>query len=343
MATCSKYVVQTLENIKLFRPASGALCRQQLKTNFNNKTFARKNNSNIDKQINHIWKEKTSVNNRLYNKSKFRLSRWSIAEETWVLDVGLTNYKDLCGTNHAPNRKSIEERGLEDFGDSQAYLSMAIGVGILLMTCDDCLVVTRRAAWTGEYPGMLDRPGGHPEPDLVLTPEGKLKPDLQGHLGVNDAVMDEIWNSVIQEVEDELGIDKGKLEEVRFIGLTANISHGGRPSLEFFARLNMKSEEVREVYSLGEQREADETTSLLLIPTAISKFLPKLLLHPEDSSDHPSSEDGPPKEKEEAGAAALSDLQPQPLESLSEARAVITEATPALKASLIFAKAHRLI
>lgn len=343
MTSCSKYVVQTLENIKLFRPASGALCRQQLKTNFNIETFARKNNPNVDKQINDIWKEKTSVNNRLFNGSKFRLSRWYIAEENWVLDVGLTNYKDLCGTNHAANRKSIEETGLEDFGDSQAYLSMAIGVGILLMTCDDCLVVTRRASWTGEYPGMLDRPGGHPEPDLVLTPEGKLKPDLQGHLGVNDAVMDEIWNSVIQEVEDELGINKGKLEDVRFLGLTANISHGGRPSLEFFARLNMKSEEVREVYSLGKQREADETTSLHLIPTSISKFFPKLLLQPEDNSELASSEDGPLKEEDEVGTTELSDLQPQSLDSLSEARAVITEATPALKASLIFARAHRLI
>ncbi|XP_068247969.1 uridine diphosphate glucose pyrophosphatase NUDT22-like [Palaemon carinicauda] len=338
-----KYSEKRLENIILFRPISGALSRPQLKTNFNKETFARRTTLDIDEQINNVWKEKTSKNSRLYNASKFRLSRWYLAEECWVLDVGLTDYKDLCGTNLASNRQIIQEKGLEDFGDSQSYMSMAIGVGILLMTSDDCLTVIRRASWTGEYPGMLDRPGGHPEPDQVLTPEGKPKPEIEGHLGVNDAVMDEIWNSAAQEVEDELGISKEKLQDMKFLGLTSNVSNGGRPSLEFFAKLSMKADEVQDVYSLGRQREADETTSLHFVTSTTSKLLPELILQQKDNSDGTfSARDTQSKEEAETSTSS-DDLQLDHSDTLSEAKAIIAEATPYLKASLVFAGAHRLI
>ncbi|KAK3882579.1 hypothetical protein Pcinc_013056, partial [Petrolisthes cinctipes] len=53
-------------------------------------------------------------------------------------------------------------------------MSDALGVGLLAMTSDNCLVVTRRAEWTQEHPGALDRPGGHPEPSNVFPHDGSL-------------------------------------------------------------------------------------------------------------------------------------------------------------------------
>ncbi|KAK7079522.1 Nudix (nucleoside diphosphate linked moiety X)-type motif 22 [Halocaridina rubra] len=251
--------------------ASGAICRHDLAANFDPIIFSRETNQDIEKQINDIWSEKCTLNPRLYNGTKFRYNGGEVIGKKYVLNVGLTSYKDLCGTNLSKNFKKILELGRNKADNSQAFMSDPIGVGVLLITDDGYGVVTRRAAWTGEFPGLLDRPGGHPEP------EGKLKPNF-GQTDINEIVMEEIWTSAAQEAEDELGIDKSKLEDMRFLGISINNESGGRPSLEFFARLRMKSQEIRELYNLGKQTEADESTALHFVPRHTLKMMPFFLL-----------------------------------------------------------------
>ena len=48
------------------------------------------------------------------------------------------------------------------------FTGSAIGVGAITITSDGFVVLIRRAAWTGEGSGMIDRPGGHAEPDEAL-------------------------------------------------------------------------------------------------------------------------------------------------------------------------------
>ena len=48
------------------------------------------------------------------------------------------------------------------------FTSSAIGVGAIAITKDGFVVLIRRALWTGEAAGKIDRPGGHPEPDEAL-------------------------------------------------------------------------------------------------------------------------------------------------------------------------------
>ena len=48
------------------------------------------------------------------------------------------------------------------------FTSSAIGVGAITITKDGFVVLIRRALWTGEAAGKIDRPGGHPEPDEAL-------------------------------------------------------------------------------------------------------------------------------------------------------------------------------
>ena len=48
------------------------------------------------------------------------------------------------------------------------FTSSAIGVGAITITTDGFVILIRRALWTGEAAGKIDRPGGHPEPDEAL-------------------------------------------------------------------------------------------------------------------------------------------------------------------------------
>ena len=46
-------------------------------------------------------------------------------------------------------------------------MSNCLGVGAISVTSDKFVILMKRAKWTGEAPGKIDRPGGHPEPDLI--------------------------------------------------------------------------------------------------------------------------------------------------------------------------------
>ncbi|XP_045607295.1 uridine diphosphate glucose pyrophosphatase NUDT22 isoform X2 [Procambarus clarkii] len=213
------------------RPATpgAAIKLSQVAAKFEPSKFARRASWDIDQQVNKLWEAKRAKNSRLYNGDKFRLAGWYREEEKWVLEIGVTSYKDLCGTNLAHNARSLQERGSKDFGNAQAYMSDPIGVGVLVVTSDGFLVAVRRAGWTGEYPGALDRPGGHPEPERVLTTH-------HTHSSLDDAVLKEVWTSAAHEVEDEVGIPKDQLDHLTLLGIVLNVEAGGRPSLEFFTR-----------------------------------------------------------------------------------------------------------
>ena len=58
-------------------------------------------------------------------------------------------------------------------------MSNCMGVGAIALTNDDFVILMKRAAWTGEAPGKIDRPGGHPEPDEIL--KGIIKRDENGY------------------------------------------------------------------------------------------------------------------------------------------------------------------
>ena len=48
----------------------------------------------------------------------------------------------------------------------QAFLSEPLGVAGIIVTSDDQVVFSRRNDWVAESAGMLDVPGGHPEPTV---------------------------------------------------------------------------------------------------------------------------------------------------------------------------------
>jgi len=48
-------------------------------------------------------------------------------------------------------------------------MSDALGVGAFLESCDDQVVLLKRGEHLAEAPGLWDIPGGHPEPQVIIT------------------------------------------------------------------------------------------------------------------------------------------------------------------------------
>lgn len=83
-----------------------------------------------------------------------------------TLRLGLTCYKDYLGTNWSCQVKELRQRGEAEFSDALALLSQPLGVGAILCTDDGQVVLIRRSQRVAEAGGLLDIPGGHPEPKV---------------------------------------------------------------------------------------------------------------------------------------------------------------------------------
>lgn len=83
-----------------------------------------------------------------------------------TLRLGLTCYKDYLGTNWSRRAAELRQLGEMEFGDPLALLAQPLGVGAILCTDDDQVVLIRRSQRVAEAGGLLDIPGGHPEPKV---------------------------------------------------------------------------------------------------------------------------------------------------------------------------------
>ena len=83
-----------------------------------------------------------------------------------TLRLGLTCYKDFLGTNWSQEAGELRRRGETEFGDPLALLAQPLGVGGVLRTRDGQVVLIRRSQRVAEAGGLLDIPGGHPEPKV---------------------------------------------------------------------------------------------------------------------------------------------------------------------------------
>lgn len=83
-----------------------------------------------------------------------------------TLRLGLTCYKDYLGTNWSCRAAELRQLGEVEFGDALALLAQPLGVGAVLCTDDGQVVLIRRSQRVAEAGGLLDIPGGHPEPKV---------------------------------------------------------------------------------------------------------------------------------------------------------------------------------
>lgn len=161
---------------------------------------------------------------------KHRPSDKSAKEEQSLvlkLQLGVTCYKDYLGTNWSQKAEELQRRGETERVDPQAFLAQPLGVGAVVATSDGEIVLLRRSQKVAEAAGLLDIPGGHPEPkvgskclcDCKICPHCTnifmcLQMVCQGvseemisvdHLlGKERAIVSEIFSSVCAEISDEV-------------------------------------------------------------------------------------------------------------------------------------------
>uniref|UniRef100_A0A3B5L1T2 Uncharacterized protein n=1 Tax=Xiphophorus couchianus TaxID=32473 RepID=A0A3B5L1T2_9TELE len=188
--------------------------------------------------INQIWTERLSKEPWLFNGAKFRLHSFCLPKHhpgsVLTLRLGLTCYKDYLGTNWSGEVAELRRHGQEEFGDPLALFAQPLGVGAVLCTCDGQVVFIRRSQKVAEAGGLLDIPGGHPEPKVNI-PLSSLGPPV-------------------------------------LMGIALNHTSAGRPSVEFYISCSLSSDEVRTLYWKG-GAEANESTDVVFLSTTVSSAL----------------------------------------------------------------------
>ncbi|GFO48210.1 nucleoside diphosphate-linked moiety x motif 22-like [Plakobranchus ocellatus] len=179
-----------------------------------------------------VWKNRIASNPRLFNGTKFRIHAVNTVEDGNILmSLGVTDYKEFLGTNWAPYAQQLQANGKELHGNSQAFLSEALGVGASVITRDDFLVFLCRSEHCAEAPGTWDVPGGHAEPKEIIGDIPLPKIDLSS-LDSNK-VVHEIFDSILREVIDEVNIPRHHLSAPLYTGTHRNMTSSGRPSVAF--------------------------------------------------------------------------------------------------------------
>ncbi|XP_061091797.1 uridine diphosphate glucose pyrophosphatase NUDT22 [Conger conger] len=179
-----------------------------------------------------------------------------------ILQLGLTFYKDFLGTNWSRRVGALMRRGEAEFGDPHALLAQPLGVGGVLRTADGLVVLIRRSQKVAEASGLLDIPGGHPEPKAVC--QGIREDSIQVDQLAESAVIRELFSSVCTEIRDEVNIPLSSLSEPVLLGIALNHTSAGRPSAEFYISCSLTSEEVKEFYWQGGP-EAHESTDIVFL------------------------------------------------------------------------------
>ena len=222
------------------------------------------------------------------------------------LRMSITDYASYLGTNwnvsfirSLGTGVGVDERVDETILD-RSYFSDCLGVGGIVLTTDGYIVLIRRGAHVAEYPNCVDVPGGHPEPSRVEGCDGpaweyapeenenenekeqekekekekekeesKEKDDLQQPPSTvsSKALVDEFYQSILEEIYEEVNIPLSKLHDTRLLCIIRQTAAGGKPSGIFQISCSLTSTEVKELYSQGPP-DAEETTALVLMSTA---------------------------------------------------------------------------
>uniref|UniRef100_A0A8C5LC23 Nudix hydrolase 22 n=1 Tax=Jaculus jaculus TaxID=51337 RepID=A0A8C5LC23_JACJA len=220
-----------------------------------------------DKTIAAIWEKRLQTQPWLFDAPKFRLHSATLAPSSagpqLLLRLGLTSYRDFLGTNWSTSASWLRQQGAVDWGDKQAYLADPLGVGAVLVTADDFHIFLRRSLQVAEAPGLVDVPGGHPEPQALCPGHSPQHKDLRGEL-----VVRELFSSVLQEICDEVNLPLLTLSQPLLLGIACNETSAGRASAEFYVQCSLTSEEVRNYYLSGGP-EAHESTGIIFVETQV--------------------------------------------------------------------------
>ncbi|GAB2286027.1 Nudix hydrolase 9 [Dionaea muscipula] len=125
------------------------------------------------------------------------------------------------------------------------HISNPLGNGAVIETSDQKILVLKRSNNVGEFPGHFVFPGGHPEPHEVgITSYNKDSADSES---MNKKVAQEMFDSIIREVVEEIGVPAKSLSDPVFIGISRR-ELNVRPTAFFFIKCSLHSNKVQELY-----------------------------------------------------------------------------------------------
>ncbi|KAJ6691711.1 URIDINE DIPHOSPHATE GLUCOSE PYROPHOSPHATASE [Salix purpurea] len=122
------------------------------------------------------------------------------------------------------------------------------GNGAILETSDKKIVVLQRSYNVGEFPGHVVFPGGHPEPEEVGAASHQMGERLTNSEHNNSKVSQEMFDSIIREVVEEIGVPVTSLSNPLFIGISRRVLNV-RPAAFFFIKCNIESKEIQRLYA----------------------------------------------------------------------------------------------
>ncbi|KAI3514201.1 hypothetical protein L1887_12520 [Cichorium endivia] len=227
----------------------------------------------LDNSISEIWDQRVTKTPSLFNGKKFRYGGYSGMEPHVCLHLGLTDYRTFMGTNLNPLWETFLVPSEDDCMQCQ-HTSSPLGNGAIVQTSDDKILVLQRSNNVGEFPGYLVFPGGHPEPEEVGITSHKCENVLQNSELRNRKVSQEMFDSIIREVVEEIGVPATTLSDPLFIGISRRVLNV-RPAAFFFIKCNLESTEIQKLYSSAQ--DGYESTKLYIIqPSELENMASKM-------------------------------------------------------------------
>ncbi|KAG6436872.1 hypothetical protein SASPL_101776 [Salvia splendens] len=232
----------------------------------------------LENTIAEMWERRVEQNPSLFNGLKFRYGGHGLdfgpdsSQKMNVrLHLGLTDYRTFVGTNLNPLWERFLVPSEDDWRRGQ-HTSNPLGNGAIVETSNKEVVVLQRSANVGEFPGHFVFPGGHPEPKEL----GIIRHQTDGSIQemVEKRVSEEMFESIIREVVEEIGVPAATLGKPIFIGISQRALNV-RPTAFFFIKCSLKSEEIHKCYSSAE--DSYESTQLYTMPMSdLARITPKM-------------------------------------------------------------------
>ncbi|KAF3337936.1 nudix hydrolase 9 isoform X1 [Carex littledalei] len=223
----------------------------------------------LESSIKEIWDQRLLKNPSLYNGTKFRYGGFSLSNSRTVradysicLHLGLTDYRTFVGTNLNPLWENFLVSSDDDTVKCQ-HMANPLGNGAIVETSDKKILVLQRSHNVGEFPGYYVFPGGHSEPQEIGISSHLTNTDSSGQAALNDAVSKEMFDGIVREVVEEIGVPADSLTEPEFIGVSQRVVNV-RPTAFFFVRCNLDSTKIHELYSKAQ--DGYESTQLFAVP-----------------------------------------------------------------------------
>ncbi|XP_057507377.1 nudix hydrolase 9 isoform X1 [Actinidia eriantha] len=208
---------------------------------------------NLENSISEIWDWRVQQNASLFNGTKFRYGGYVLHgggdsnQEHVCVHLGLTDYRTFVGTNLNPLWERFLDPSEDDCRQCQ-HTSSPLGNGAIVETSDKRILVLQRSYNVGEFPGHYVFPGGHPEPQEVGIVSHHYDKDENNMDLINRNISREMFDSIIREVVEEIGVPAASLCDPVFIGISRRILNV-RPAAFFFIKCSLQSNEIQQLYS----------------------------------------------------------------------------------------------